>query len=286
MTLSRNFKMAVTGAVLAAATLGATAAQADTALPSTGNSNWVLLVHNNNNNQTYVSSFSLSVDSVLTASQIVNNPYTGPGQVIAPNAAIQSGVATDAALSTFLGAAGGDFIWTIMAADTTYAAGQANVLGAQRYLTTSSTVAQDLLGNFSTTNGDLTTSFQGVEGYFQSANVGLPNPAGSSVVLNNSTSPQGDFYALFGQTGSDQWFGGAVDNTTALSDAARVYLITSSGGTGGDLARLYTFGTFTLSATNGLTFTADAAPVPLPAAVWLLFSGLVGMVGVGRRRAV
>jgi len=37
------------------------------------------------------------------------------------------------------------------------------------------------------------------------------------------------------------------------------------------------------SATGTATMTMDIAPVPLPAAVWLLGSGLIGLVGIGRR---
>ena len=37
------------------------------------------------------------------------------------------------------------------------------------------------------------------------------------------------------------------------------------------------------SSTGTATMTMDIAPVPLPAAVWLLGSGLLGLVGIGRR---
>ena len=37
------------------------------------------------------------------------------------------------------------------------------------------------------------------------------------------------------------------------------------------------------SPTGTATMTMDIAPVPLPAAVWLLGSGLLGLVGIGRR---
>lgn len=37
------------------------------------------------------------------------------------------------------------------------------------------------------------------------------------------------------------------------------------------------------SATGTATMTMDIAPVPLPAAVWLLGSGLIGLIGISRR---
>lgn len=44
------------------------------------------------------------------------------------------------------------------------------------------------------------------------------------------------------------------------------------------------FAKWLLSSTGVLTYSASAAPVPLPAAVWLLFSGLAGLGVVARRR--
>jgi hypothetical protein len=42
--------------------------------------------------------------------------------------------------------------------------------------------------------------------------------------------------------------------------------------------------TFTLSAAGDLQFNVPGSAVPLPAAVWLFGSGLLGLIGVGRRR--
>lgn len=43
--------------------------------------------------------------------------------------------------------------------------------------------------------------------------------------------------------------------------------------------------TFTDGVTTGRTLAIDVAPVPVPAAVWLFGSGLLGLVGFARRRA-
>jgi hypothetical protein len=46
----------------------------------------------------------------------------------------------------------------------------------------------------------------------------------------------------------------------------------------------YILGKVTLGTNGTLTFAANASAVPLPAAVWLFGSGLMGLVGVSRRR--
>lgn len=45
------------------------------------------------------------------------------------------------------------------------------------------------------------------------------------------------------------------------------------------------FGEWSVNAANGTVTFKNPAPVPVPAAAWLLASGLIGMVGVARRKA-
>jgi hypothetical protein len=81
-------------------------------------------------------------------------------------------------------------------------------------------------------------------------------------------------------------FGSAVDDrATAIGTSIALYGLTGNNGTG--TVESYILGSAKLGSDGSLTLTGNGtttAPVPLPAAVWLFGSGLMGLVGVSRRR--
>lgn len=68
-----------------------------------------------------------------------------------------------------------------------------------------------------------------------------------------------------------------------VGDADFVY-VTNPAFSGANV--LSQLGTFHLSATNILTYTPFTAAVPLPAGVWFFMSGLLGLLGLNRRKSL
>jgi hypothetical protein len=81
---------------------------------------------------------------------------------------------------------------------------------------------------------------------------------------------------------ASNWYSNGPTNAITGLGSATLYQVTAPSNISTNPVGITNIGTVTLSA-NGLSFSAPAA-VPLPAAVWLLGSGLLGLVGVGRRK--
>jgi hypothetical protein len=83
----------------------------------------------------------------------------------------------------------------------------------------------------------------------------------------NTLTIDGDFVLAVQCPACGAWTGGEVDlGSPFTTPDANAYVVTF-----GDI--------------RGLELIVDVAPVPVPAAVWLFGSGLLGLVGVARRRA-
>jgi hypothetical protein len=85
--------------------------------------------------------------------------------------------------------------------------------------------------------------------------------------------------------GSTNTYGAGIDQSgVAVGSSASLYLLTGNQTVNGTAS--YSLGNVTLTDANGVATVSNAvAPVPVPAAVWLFGSGLLGLIGVGRRRA-
>jgi hypothetical protein len=114
---------------------------------------------------------------------------------------------------------------------------------------------------------------------------GLINGPGTSITINNDTQASGTGFNPFA-LGADvsNWYGGTTPiSTSGLGTSANFYLVSAASQAVGATAAQTELFTATLSA-SGLTF-ANLTAVPIPAAVWLLGSGLLGFAGVMRRKS-
>jgi hypothetical protein len=92
---------------------------------------------------------------------------------------------------------------------------------------------------------------------------------------------------------SGTWNNGAISGITVGSAGSFYNVLANIAGSGtsngilhGTAVTTTYAGFWFLSSGGQLTYNiaSASAPVPLPAAVWLLGSGLMGLIGVGRRR--
>jgi hypothetical protein len=188
------------------------------------------------------------------------------GTATADWAAFQSNVASAGSNSS-------NWLWNVFAGDSTGAFSQTDQV---RVITTStaSEAAMDA--------GIQTNKITLLNGLLNSINTsGFADD--ETIIATSSDS----FY--YPSTGSDTLRGTVTQNVMAhVGDAASFFYV--SGTTSGIATATYDAKQFQ----NGATWTFDgtalnystASAVPVPAAVWLLGSALVGLVGVSRRREV
>jgi len=166
-----------------------------------------------------------------------------------------------------------------------------NVAALDSVPTTAPYVGQTYL---STTNASATivasmtnskvNALQNVNGYLTTIN-------GSD--LNFATNKEGVYTAAasgaayFGSGFQTNWKSYSTFNSTAaVGTAQNMWELTPSSNAGLSKATTTKLaGQWLLNKAGALTYTAPPAAVPLPAAVWLLGSGLIGMVGVARRKS-
>jgi hypothetical protein len=274
-------RFAVAGAMLA----GFATAQAQS-LPSTNSSDLWLFVANTSTGTTFAEDLgsAAAINSLLPTSslQAAGTDFSSNNPVAISGTSLN--IAESSGLSTFLAAngTGSNIEWAVEGAQyptSTNAKATTEAPGGIKVLASEPTVQGSQLaqGGFSNVQ-TIASSFNNDLAYVNGTGVTLSWSAGNSTtnVWGAGTGDVGGSVNLYG-AGPDQ-------SGITLGQSVSLFGITGNGSKG--QLQTYDLGdNLTLSASGVLTVSSGTPTVPLPAAVWLFGSGLLGLLGVGRRRA-
>jgi hypothetical protein len=263
--------------IAAAMTLGAVSAHAAFAVPTTSNpGDLVLFAEVLNSSGTVVGSYAgdtgvtvLGTQAAISANQTASmNDGTGNlGKLLALDTGTNS------------------LVWSIQGGGQLSANDyELADAGAAQFVTTA---ANNNTGQMGARPSGVLDTWNGITNttIALNKNAGNPPPAGVNSVFGTATASAGIFDTTGTAANPSNWYlSGGATGVSGLGTAWNLYGVT--GTTTGPVA-LSLLGTATLTA-SGVTFaaTTSGTPVPLPAAIWLLGSGLLGLAGVGRRKAV
>jgi hypothetical protein len=273
--MNRLVKVAIAGVL----SLGASGAFAATLGAPWGNSSdLVLVVENASTHVAYALDTGVSLDSLLPTGSLVTNATLDTSL-----AGINKAISASAALQTFLGAnpAAGD-LWTLEGGQyngggsAAASNGNTKAAGAAKAVFTSA--------NGTATNANVTTkTLTNLISFENGLNSDVTQSTGGLFPLTSA----GETSSGSVGTGAEARYGfwSSTDFAALGSSALQLFGFSGNGNTG--KLQSYILGTATLDANGNLNIVGNAvtSPVPLPAAVWLFGSGLLGLFGVSRRRA-
>jgi hypothetical protein len=265
---------------LAAAIAFAAAGSANAAiiLSDTGNSSLVLSVWDNVAQESYIRDLGYNMLDFIPSA-------------VTPATGLTINFSADPVFSSLFGNNNAaDIFWNVTAAD---AAGTGATAGRQ-ILSTATLNAE--ASSFSISNTGVTNAANMFTTFFNNANT-QPSPDSTTCATSAScySTDAGDLQYTGDSSWGPNWaaLSGTLNNAGNLGSSLGFYSFTTNSGLGfsqADKARFENaFGraSFTLAANGSMIYSiAGEVPsaVPVPAAIWLMGSGLLGLVGVARRR--
>lgn len=162
-----------------------------------------------------------------------------------------------------------------------------SILASERNATNTSLAGQsaaftslnDYSSSSAPTNANVGTFASGLQGFFNYLNTNADTADGLS------SSAGWDGSAASGGNNADQGFG-AFPTGANLGQAMKFWDFAMNSNSGSATANKYLGATLTLTAAGLEIVNPATSEVPVPAAVWLFGSGLLGLMGVGRRKAI
>lgn len=206
-------------------------------------------------------------------SYVLNLGVTAAEFIANDSSSYELSFAADSNLQTLLANPGGTVAWNIAAAHSMYGPN----LDDLGYLSTAPmppNPSSDTVLGIPGISGALTK----IGTYLLPVNT-LMGANNSVLVTSSSSMAYHDFEGAWGDT----WHTSLHSTEAGLDESLGFYFVATNVSVDGDgsSSRVVPFlGTWTLAANGELTYSA----VPVPAAVWLLGSALIGMAGVARRK--
>jgi hypothetical protein len=262
-------KSAISGAlVLAAASANALG------VPALNSSDLVLIVQDQTTQATY------ELDTGISLSSLMGSGYVSGATLNATTfAGINKTIANSSALQTFLNTTD-SYGWALEGAQfnsgssTGTATGNNVKTAGQGIGVFSSLLGTTTPSNVGNTQMTLLLGFlNGLQSDVQFGG-GLAPLTGTETTAGSYSVAAASKYGLFG-----------ANDLEALGATDQIFGLTGNNVKSGQV-QSYLLGTASFTKAGGLVFAANpgGAPVPLPAAAWLFGSGLLGLVGVSRRR--